>query len=99
MEKIYVVCWGASSCDDDGNAHANAGVYGVYTTKSAALKGLVEFKDLMIEETKNDIDPDGEYPDLLDDIKVYGSEQEEYFEIDYTLGTEPCEGYITISEQ
>ena len=99
MENLYIVCWGASSCDDDGNAHANAGVHGVYKTKSAALEGLVECKDSMIADTKNDLDPDGEFPELLDDIKVYGSEQEEYFEIDYILGTEPCEVYITISEQ
>ena len=55
----------------------------------------------MLEETKNAVDPDGEYPELLDelDIKVYGSEAEEYFEIDYILGTESCEVCIKIIEQ
>ena len=101
FERMFIVCWGASSCDDHGNAHANVGVHGVYTTKSAALAGLVECKDSVIEETKRDLDPDGEFPDILDDldIRVYGSEAEEYFEIDYTLGTDPCEVRITIIEQ
>jgi hypothetical protein len=101
FERLYIVCWGASSCDDHGNAHANVGVHGVYSTKSAALKGLVECKDSMIADTKYDLDPDGEEPELLDnlDIEVYGSEAEEYFEIDYTIGTDPCEVRIEIVEQ
>lgn len=98
---MYIVCWGASSCDDHGCAHANCGVHGVYTTKSAALAGLVECKDEMIEDTRMDLDPDEEFSDLMDelDIRVYGSEAEEYFEIDYTIGTEPCEVRITIIER
>ena len=98
---MYIVCWGASSCDDHGNAHANVGVHGVYNTLGGARIALVGCKDQMIEEIKKDLDPDGEFPDLLDDldIKVYGSEQEDYFEIDYTLGTDPCEVRIEIIEQ
>lgn len=101
FERMYIVCWGAGSCDDHGNAHANVGVHGVYFTKAGALLGLCECKDQVIEETKHDLDPDGEFPDLLDDldIKVCGSEAEEYFEISYTLGTEPCAVRITIIEQ
>ena len=97
---MFIVCWGAASSDDHGNAHANVGVHGVYTNKLAALAGLVECKDDMIEDTKRDLDPDGEFPELLDelDIRVYGSEAEEYFEIDYTIGTDPCEVRITIIE-
>lgn len=101
MEKMFIVCWGASSCDDRGNAHANVGIHGVYSTRGGAKIGLVDCKDQLLEETKNAVDPDGEYPELLDelDIKVYGSEAEEYFEIDYILGTEPCEVCIKIIEQ
>jgi hypothetical protein len=42
------------------------------------------------------MDPDGEYPELRDDVKVYGSVKDGYFEIDYTIGTEPVELYIGI---
>ena len=101
FERMYIVCWGASSCDDHGNAHANVGVHGVYSTKAGALKALVECKDQLIDETKHDIDPDGEFPNLLYDldIEVCGSEAEEYFEISYTLGTDPCAVRIAIIEQ
>lgn len=101
FERMYIVCWGAGSCDDHGNAHANVGVHGVYSTKAGALLGLCECKDQVIEETKHDLDPDGEFPELVDDLdlEVCGSEAEEYFEISYTLGTEPCAVRITIIEQ
>ena len=101
MANMFIGCWGAASCDDHGNAHANVGIYDIYSTKAGALYGLTACKDEMIQETINDVDPDGEFPDLLDelDIKVYGSEAEEYYEIDYTLGTDPCEVRITIVER
>ena len=101
MEKMFIVCWGAGSSDDHGRAHANVGIHGVYNTLASAKKALTECKDRMIEDTKLDIDPDGEFPDLLDtlDIEVYGSEDEEYYKVDYILGTDPCEVRITIIEQ
>ena len=101
MEKLYIVCWGSGSCDDHGNAHAYTGVYGLYKSKAQALRGLVACKDQTVSELKDDLDPDNEFPDLVENagIKVYGSEAEEYFEIDYTIGTEPCEVYIKIEEK
>lgn len=97
---MFIVCWGAASSDDRGNAHANVGVHGVYTNKLAALAGLVECKNSMIEDTKKDLCFDEDSPETLEDmdIRVYGSEQEEYFEIDYTIGTDPCEVRISIEE-
>lgn len=101
MEKLYIVCWGSGSCDDHGNAHAYTGVHGIYRDKNSALNGLVECKDEMLAELKEDIDPDGEYPDLVEgaSIQVYGSEVDEFFEIDYTLGMDPCEVHIKIEEK
>ena len=101
MEKLYIVCWGSGSCDDDGNAHSYCGVYGLYRDKESALKGLIACRDETFEDIINDLDPDCESPELVDnaDVKLYGSEAEEYFEIDYTLGTEPCEVYIRIEEK
>ena len=101
MEKLWVVCWGSGSCDDHGNAHAYTGVHGIYRSKTSALKGLVECKDAIYNDILTDIDPDGEFPELVEDteIQIYGSEAEEYFEIDYTLGIEPCEVYVRLEEK
>ena len=101
MEKLYIVCWGSGSCDDDGNAHSYCGVYGLYRDKESALKGLVACKDETYNDILTDIDPDGEIPDLISEanLQVYGSKKEEYFEIDYVLGTELCEVYIKLEEK
>lgn len=98
MEKIYVVCWASGSTDDHGNAHAYSGTAGAYRNKADALKALEEYKDETLQEVYEDVDPDGEYPNERDNVHVYGSVQDEYFEIDYILGTEPVELYIGISE-
>ena len=98
MEKLYAVCWGCGSTDDHGNAHTNSGVVGVYRNKDDALKSLETYKDETLGEVLADLDPDGEFPEERDRVQVYGSMNEEYFEIDYTLGTEPVEIYIGISE-
>ena len=96
--KVYVVCWGSGSCDDHGSAHAYAGVYGLYKLEDSARKALEECKDEIYSEVLNDLDPDGEYPELKNDVQVYGSVKEGYFEIDYTIGTEPVEVYINLVE-
>lgn len=96
MEKIYIVHWGSAGSDDDGNAKAFCGVYGVYTSRSAALKGLVECKDEFVQSTTEFVGDDAF--DILN-IQIYGSETDEYFEIDYDVDDTPCEVYITISEQ
>ena len=96
--KVYVVCWGSGSCDDRGSAHAYAGVHGLYKSENSARKALEECKDEIYSEVLNDLDPDGEYPELKNDVQVYGSVKEGYFEIDYTIGTEPVEVYINLVE-
>ena len=98
MEKLYAVCWGSGSTDDHGNAHAYSGIVGVYRDKDEAKKALETYKDETLEEVYEDIDPDGEFPEERDRVQVYGSMNEEYFEIDYYLGIDPVEIYIGISE-
>ena len=99
MEKLWVVCWGSGSCDDHGSAHAYSGVHGVYKSEASARKAMEECKEEIYNDILNDLDPDGEYPDLRNEVQVYGSAGEGYFEIDYTLGTEPVEVYINLVEQ
>jgi hypothetical protein len=98
MEKLWIVCWGSGSCDDHGSAHAYSGVHGIYQTKESARKALEQCKDEMYSDIVNDLDPDGEFPECKEEIQVYGSVSEGYFEIDYTLGTEPVEVYINLVE-
>ena len=98
FERLYIVHWGSAFSDDGGNAKAYCGVHGVYTTKSAALKGLVECKDVTYDEVVQNEDPESlEYAKLS--THVYGSAEEGYFEIDYDFGAGPCAIHIKISEQ
>ena len=100
MERMYIVHWGSAGQDDDGNSKAFAGVYGVYATKFAALKGLEECKDQTFDEIVNNPDYDEEDRELAKvNCFVYGSVKEEYFELNYFIGDIPCEIYIAISEQ
>jgi len=100
MENLYIVHWGSAGQDDDGNSKAFCGVHGVYTSKSEALEGLVECKEQLYEEIVHNPDYDEEDIELAQvNCSIYGSEKEEYFELDYFIGDTPCEVYITISEQ
>ncbi len=86
MNKVYIVSWSSANLDDDGNAHAYNGIHNIYHMKEEAEKGLVECKDECCEE-------------ILEEMQVYGSVKEGYFEIDYTLGCDSCEMYIQIVEK
>lgn len=99
MEKVYIICWGSSSCDDDGNAHAFTGVHGIYKTEESAKIALNLCKEEVVNDVLSDLDPDGDMPEERREVQVYGSVNEGYFEIDYTLGTEPVEIYIRLEEK
>lgn len=96
--KVYTVLWGTGSCDDHYNAHAYANVHGIYKSEASALKALEECKQEIYDEILTDLDPDGEIPNVEDEVQIYGSVEKRYFKIDYTLGTEPVEIYVTIVE-
>lgn len=89
MEKIYIVHWGKATQDDRGNATAYCGIYGAYKTMDEAQIGLMDCEKIFSAEIMQD----------ADDMSVYGSVCENYFEIDYAEDGVPCEIYITISEQ
>lgn len=95
--KLYIVCWGHAGQDDDCNSKAYCGVHGVYTDKSSALKGLVECRDTHYDEIIQDEDPETlEYN--KSHTRIYGSEVEEYFEIDYDFADVVNELYIKLEE-
>lgn len=97
---MYIVHWSCGSCDDHGCAHTNLGIHGVYYTKEASQIGLQEcFKQIM-EDIVECLDPDGEFPDLVEnaDICTDGTIEDGFFEITYTIGTEPVSVKIVIEE-
>ena len=87
MEKLYIVHWGSATQDDRGNASAYSGIRGVYTSADEAKAQLVDFKEELYLEAIHDAD---------DEVQVYGSASEEYFEIDYAEDGIPCEFYMSI---
>ena len=97
MKKLYIVGWGSAGQDDDGNSTAFCGVYGVYTDESAARNGLVACKDSFYDEVIQTDDPvDLEYNKAY--TRIYGSEVDGHFEIDYGFADAPNELYIKIDE-
>ena len=97
MDKVYVVCWSSAGQDDDGNSKAFAGVHGVYVFEDDAKKGLEECKnDIYREITENPDYDEEDMAEVMASTQVYGSVNDEYFEIDYTMGDVPREIYITL---
>ena len=88
MEKLYIVHWGSATQDDRGNASAYSGIHGVYKSADEAKDQLVALKEELYLEAIHDAD---------DEVQVYGSVSEDYFEIDYTEDGIPYEVYITIN--
>lgn len=95
--EVYAVIWGTGSCDDHNNAHAFCGVHGIFKSEDSAKQALEECKEEILQEAYDNLDPDNEFPELKNEVKVYGSVKDGYFEVDYTLGTEPVEIYILIT--
>ena len=97
MDKVYVVCWSSAGQDDDGNSKAFAGVHGVYAFEADAKKGLQECKnDIYREITENPDYDENDMAEVMASTHVYGSVNDDYFEIDYELGGVPCEIYICL---
>lgn len=99
MEKIYTVCWGSAGQDDDGNSKAFSGVFGTYTSKEVAKRALEDCKIEMYNEVVNDYAFDGcDESYIEENVKVYGSVEEDYFEIDYNVCDFVHEIYINLVE-
>ena len=98
--KVYTIIWACGSADDHDVVHTNAGVHGIYTSKESAKIGLEECKQRTLEELADTVDPDGDMPELMDeiDLEIEGSVDEEYFRFLYTLGCDPTHEYIKIEE-
>lgn len=98
MEKLFVVCWGHSSVNDDGNCVANCGVVGVYKTKEKAEEALEADLKAFIESTVDGYDAE-DVQEVLDSMQTYGSVEEGYFEVDYAGALNTMEYRVEIIEQ
>jgi hypothetical protein len=97
MDQVYVVCWSSAGQDDDGNSKAYCGVHGVYAFQDDAKRGLEACKDEIYSEIVDNPDYDEEdREEVKASTHVYGSVNDDYFEIDYELGGVPSEIYIKI---
>ena len=97
--KVYIVCWACASQDDNGNCSANGGVHGVYTDREKARVGLIECKEEMYNEIVYNPDYDeNDIKNMTDNVEVYGSPDQDYFEIDYESCDIPNEIRIEIVE-
>lgn len=100
MKSVYMVCWGSASQDDNGNAKAYASVHDVYAFRDDAKKGLIACKNAFYNEIVNNPDYDEEEREFAKtNTSVYGSTEDDYFEIDYFAGDIPCEIYISLVEK
>lgn len=99
MEKLFVVMWANANQDDRGNSVAYGNVHGIYRTREEAEAGLEECKDDFVEEIVNNPDfdeKDREY--ATQNLSIYGSVEEGYFELDNDVCDIVEQTYIQIVE-
>jgi len=98
MEKLYIVCWGHASTDDDGNSVANCGVVGAYTSRKKAEEALEADLKAFTESVIDDCDEE-DVQEILSGMRTYGSAKEGYFEVDYAGALTDMEYRVEIVEQ
>ena len=98
METIYIVCWGHSSVNDDGNCVANCGVSGVFKVKAEAEECLKTDVQNFVKELIDGLDAE-EQEDVLNRLQEYGSVEEGYFEVDHEWSGNMSEYRVCIEEK
>lgn len=98
MQKLFIVCWGHASTDDDGNSVANCGVVGAYASRKRAEEALEADLEAFIESVVENYDGD-DVQIVRDGMQTYGSVKEGYFEVDYAGAFTNLEYRVEIVEQ
>ncbi len=98
MEKLFVVCWGHASVNDDGNSVANCGVVGVFKTQERANEALKRDIKAFTDGLVDGLDEEDKL-EILNNIQYYGSVEEGYFEADYEWADNNSEYRVEIVEQ
>jgi hypothetical protein len=96
--KVYLIIWGSAYADDRGACNAYCGCEKHFYNKERALKALTECKDAYVQGLLEDAEDEEERKELESYITVYGSESEEYYEIDCELFDIPSEHHIRLQE-
>lgn len=98
--KIYSVIWSSAAYDWEENiVKALNGSHGTFKSKKSARKALEESKLSFIDEICHDPEyDDDELFEIKESLQVYGSLEEDYFELDYTFADAPVEIHIQIVE-
>ena len=96
--KLYVVTWGTASVTDEGAGSAYCGCVGCFTDRTAALGEMTKYKDSYVKSLIEDVEDEEEREEIENSIKVYGSETEEYYEVDFTITDSASEHFIRIEE-
>ena len=102
--KTYIVCWACGWQNDRGEVETNSGVYCAYDSLEKARTGLEEYKNLFLEELKeNALDNDEYEPDIANfmdalDVEIVGSSEACYFEITYNTWDMRSSLHISIRE-
>lgn len=100
MKKIFIVHWSQGELSDENCISSYGGIHGVYSSKTDAVKALVECKDGVVSDLIESVEGDTEEErDKILDLDIYGSEAEEYFEVDYSSWYGRNEIYIGITEK
>ena len=101
MEKVYVVCFASGWSDDRYQVETYSNVHGVYSSLEKAKQGLVECKDEIYNEEVGDTDgyTEEEIKELKENVQVYGSVKEGYFEVDNHNYDVVSEVHISIVEK
>ena len=98
MEKLYIVCWGHASTDDDGNCVANCGVVGAYLSRQKAEEALESDLKAFMDSLVDGYDAE-DAQEVIESAQVYGSIKEGYFEVDYDGALNRMEYRVEIKEQ
>lgn len=93
--KLYLIIFGTATTDEKGVCSAYCGCEKYFYSRVKALKALTEAKDSYIKDFKDNA-TEVNYEDC---IQVYGSEQEEYYEVDITINDDNMsECYFRLQE-
>lgn len=101
--KLYVVTWGTACMEgpeDEATADAFCGCVGIFSNELEAKRQMTAYKDDFIYELTEDLDEDDATREEIEGtLEVYGSEKEEYYEIDYNIFGKSYECYVRLEEK
>jgi CxxC motif-containing protein (DUF1111 family) len=106
--KLWVVTFGRASLADGSIEEQKVDAFcrciGIFTSEIEAKRQMTAHKDDFILELTEDYNPDDEddaetIKEIIDSVEVYGSEAEDFYELDYEVCDTPCQAYFSVEEK